>query len=124
MNYSIIWSHKAVRVDYSGAISVRDIQQAHNALNGDARFYDCQSLILDISNCTMDEVSVDDLLPVIGTDLGASKSITSLKVAMIAVAQQNREKASYYISLCQKYGYPWEFKLFDSDEAAQAWLET
>ena len=124
MNYSITWGDKKVRVDYFGAISVKDIQAAHYALNGDARFYACQSLVLDISDCNMDQVSVDDLLPVIGTDLGASKSIESLKVAMIAVEEQNREKASRYISMCRNYGYPWEFELFESDSAAQAWLDS
>ena len=124
MNYSIIWGNKSVRVDYSGAISVKDIEGAHFSLNGDARFYDCKSLILDISKCNMDKVSVDDLLTVIGTDLGASKSIVSLKVAMIAVEEQNREKATRYISMCQNFGYPWEFKLFESDTVAQAWIES
>ena len=124
MNYSIIWGNKTVRVDYSGAISNKDIEGAHYSLNGDERFYDCESLILDISKCNMDKVSVTDLLPVIGTDLGESKSIASLKVAMIAVEKQNREKASRYISTCQNYRYTWEFKLFDSNSAAQAWLDT
>ncbi len=124
MNYSITWGNKKVRVDYFDAISVKDIQAAHNALNGDARFYSCESLVLDISDCNMDQVSVDDLLPVIGTDLGASETIQSLKVAMIAVEKQNREKASRYISMCRHYGYPWEFKLFESEDAARAWLDS
>ena len=124
MSYSIVWGNKTVRVDYAGAIGVKDIEGAHYSLNGDARFYDCESLILDISNCNMDNVSVDDLLPVIGTDLGASKSIESLKVAMIAVEEQNRDKASRYISMCQNFGYPWEFKLFESDSAARAWIDS
>ncbi len=124
MSYTIIWSYRAARVNYSGAISNKDIESAHYSLNGDERFYDCHSLILDISKCNMDEVSIDDLLPVIGTDLGASETIKSLKVAMIAVEQQNKDKASRYMAMCRNFGYPWEFELFESINVAQAWLDS
>ena len=122
MSYSIAWGGDTIKVNYSGSISNFDIQRAHFALNGDERFYECKSLILDISDCTMENVSVDDLLEVIGTDLGASKFINSLKVAMIAVGDENRAKASHYISRCISFGYPWKFRLFDSIETAQSWL--
>ena len=122
MNYSIVWEDDAICVNYSGSISNDDIKHAHFSLNGDERFYESKSLILDISNCTMEQVSVDELIEVIGTDLGASKFIDSLKVAMIAVREENREKAIRYISQCIGFGYPWRFRLFDSIEAAKSWL--
>ncbi len=123
MNYSIAWEGDTVRVNYSGSISNFDIKHAHFALNGDERFYECKSLILDISNCSMEKVSVDDLIEVIGTDLGASKFLNTLKVAMIAVRDENREKASDYISRCIGFGYPWKFNLFESIEDAETWLK-
>ena len=123
MNYSIIWGGDHVTVNYTGSISNHDIKHAHFALNGDERFYECKSLILDISECSMEQVSVDDLIEVIGTDLGASKFMNSLKVAMIATRDENREKASSYITRCIDFGYPWKFRLFDSLEAAKRWLD-
>ncbi len=122
MNYSIVWGGDTVTVIYSGSISNNDIKHAHFTLNGDERFYEAKSLVLDISNCTMEQVSVDELIEVIGTDLGASKFLTSLKVARVAVEDENREKASRYISRCISLGYPWRFRLFDSIEAAQLWI--
>ena len=71
----------------------------------------------------MDDVVVDDLLEVIATDLGASETIKFLKVAMIAKTTQNSEKASYYIDQCREYGFPWDFKLFNSRDTARAWLD-
>ena len=122
MNYSIDWGSDTVKVTYFGSISNYDIQRAHFALNGDERFYECKSMVLDISDCSMEKVSVDDLIEVIGTDLGASKFLSSLKVAMIAVEEENREKASRYIERCISLGYPWKFNLFDSIDSAQSWL--
>ena len=122
MNYSIVWEGETVTVNYTGSISNHDIRHAHFALNSDERFYECKSLILDISACTMEQVSVDDLIEVIGTDLGASKFLNSLKVAMIATREENREKASQYITRCIDFGYPWTFRLFDSIETARLWL--
>ncbi|MDJ0880416.1 MAG: hypothetical protein QNJ56_02100 [Gammaproteobacteria bacterium] len=124
MNYTITWGDKTVRVDYFGEINNKDIESAHYSLNGDERFYECKSLILDISKCNMDKVFVDDLITIIGTDLGASETIKSLKVAMIAVEEQNKHKASRYISKCRNFGYPWDFELFESSYAAQAWLDS
>jgi len=124
MGYSIEWGDRSVLIDYFGEINNKVIESAHFALNGDERFYECQSLILDISHCNMDKVSVDGLISIIGTDLGASETIKSLKVAMIAVEKQNKDKAGQYISICRKSGYPWEFKLFDTISTAQAWLDS
>lgn len=124
MSYSIKWDDKLVCIDYFGDIDNTQIERAHFTLNGDERFYDCRSLILDISKCTMDRVSVDDLIRVIGTDLGASESNQSLKVAMIAIAPQNIEKATRYINKCRAFGYPWEFQLFSSMDKALAWLSS
>ena len=123
MSYSIQWREKSVCVDYFGEIDNNDIESAHFALNGDARFYDCHSLVLDISKCNMDRVEVDGLMRVIATDLGASQTTATLKVAMIAVDAQNIEKASRYIGQCREYDYPWHFQIFGSRGAAQRWLD-
>ena len=122
MSYSIIWEGRSVHVNYFGEINNQEIESAHFSLNGDARFYDCQSLVLDISECNMDDVDVDELLTIIATDLGASETIKDLKVAMIAVSTQNVEKASRYIDQCRRYGFPWDFKLFNSLDTAREWL--
>lgn len=124
MGYSILWEEKSVRVNYFGRIDNKQIESAHFSLNGDARFYDCQSLVLDISDCNMDKVDVEGLLGIIATDLGASNTLSSLKVAMIAGAAQNTEKASRYIDLCRQCGYPWDFRLFNSLGAAREWIDS
>jgi hypothetical protein len=123
MGFSIRWEERSVRVDYYGRINNQEIEKAHFSLNGDARFYDCKSLILDISRCNMDEVLVDGLINVVATDLGASETLRYLKVAMIAVCADNIAKASRYIEWCRSCGYPWQFELFASEIVAREWLE-
>lgn len=122
MGFSISWGNKSVSIEYTGEIDNKEIISAHFSLNADDRFYECRSLILDISKCNMDKVSVDDLIPIIGTDLGASFMNESLKVAMIATVPENREKASQYINKCREVEYPWEFELFNSIDDAHEWL--
>ena len=124
MGYSIQWEGNSVRVNYFGTIDNTDIENAHFSLNGDARFYDCRSLVLNLLECNMDDVDVDGLITIIATDLGAAETIKSLKVAMIADAPQNTEKASRYIDQCRRYGYPWDFELFSSMDAAHEWLDS
>ena len=123
MKYSVRWSQKSVQVEYSGDIDNKDIESAHFEMNGDARFYDCRSLILDITNCNMEKVSVPGLILVVATDLGASRTNKSLKVAMIANGPSSIKKASDYISQFQAVDSPWYFKIFDSVNDANEWIE-
>jgi hypothetical protein len=122
MKYKITWENNLVRVDYFGEIDNKDIEEAHFELNGDGRFYDCDFLVLDISKCDLRKVSVPKLTLVIATDLGATKTNKSLKVAMIATHQANIEKASSYIEKNKSLGTPWEFKLLSSNDEARAWF--
>ena len=109
-----------VRVDYFGEISNQDIQRAHNELNSDARFYDCKHLVLDVTRCSLAKVNVAKLIVVIATDLGASNTIESMKVAMIANDPVNIEKVSEYID--NSTISPWEYKRFNSINDANQWL--
>ncbi len=122
MKYSITWEDKLVRVDYSNDIENKDIESAHFKLSGDDRFYDCRFLILNILNCNLDKVSVKDLFLVIATDIGVSKTNSSLKVAMIATNPISIEKASNYIDHFRRVNSPWEFKILPSVNDAQEWF--
>ena len=122
MKFSVSWSERLARVDYFGEITNEDIQRAHFKLNGDRRFYNCQRLILDVTECSLAKVNVPKLVLVIATDLGASKTIKSMKVAMIANDPDNIEKVSDYIEKSRIS--PWVYKLFHSVSDARSWLES
>ena len=122
MPYSIAWDSRLVRVDYSGEIENSEIQDAHFDLNGDGRFYNCDFLILNISDCDLSKVSVPDLFLVIATDFGATQTNSSLKVAMVTTNPINAAKAESYIERNQSIGTPWEFKLLPSIDAAMDWF--
>ena len=49
MKFRISWDRPVVRVDYFGTTEISDIEDVHFQLGGDARFYDCKYLILNIS---------------------------------------------------------------------------
>ena len=122
MKYSVSWSKGLARVDYFGEISNEDIESAHFELNGDRRFYDCRKLILDVTKCSLAKVKVSELTVVIATDLGASETIRSMRVAMIANDSTNTKKVSDYIA--RNEISPWKFKLFHSTSDAKEWLDS
>ena len=119
-SYEISWGEALARVDYFGEIQNRDIESAHFSLNGDGRFYECNKLILNVSDCSLAKVDVPELLPVIATDLGASQSIAAMKVAMIASDSVNIERVDDYINRSKVS--PWKFKLFSTLGGAEQWL--
>jgi len=122
MKYKITWGRKLVCVDYFGDVKNKDIESAHFELNDDDRFYNCDYLILNISECNLSHVSVPDLSLVIATDLGATRTNQNLKVAMVTTNPINIEKASQYIERNRSLNTPWEFKLLPSVEEAKAWF--
>lgn len=122
MKYKITWAKKLVCVDYFGEVKSKDIEDAHFELNGDGRFYDCNYMILNISECDLSNVSVAALFRVIATDLGATKMNPNLKVAMITTNSINIEKASDYIERNRATCTPWEFKILPSINEAQEWF--
>ena len=123
MQYSITWKDKSARVDYSGKIDNDDIKSAHYELNKDERFYDCRYLILNITDCNLEKVSVPDLKDIVALELGAAYTNKSMKVAMVANNPVSIDKASNYISLFHFHDSPWEFKIFNSITDAYAWLD-
>lgn len=122
MKFTVTWEPRLVCVDYFGEVENKDIERAHFELNGDGRFYDCDYLILNINHCDLSKVSVADLSFVIATDLGATKTNDSMKVAMITDTPVNIEKASEYIEQNKSIGNPWEFKLVPSVSEAAVWF--
>lgn len=122
MKYTVTWENRLVCVDYFGDIENKDIENAHFELNGDGRFYDCNYLILNITECNLDKVSVPKLFRVVATDLGAAITNAKLKVAMIATDPDNIEKASNYIDRFRLHDSPWEFKILHSVNDAKEWF--
>ncbi|MGL6160406.1 hypothetical protein [Microbulbifer sp.] len=122
MNYKITWEKKLVCVDYFGNVTNKDIQDAHFELNSDDRFYHCNYLILNISECDLSAVSVPDLFLVIATDLGATKTNPNLKVAMVTTNPLSIEKVSTYIERNRSLNTPWEFEILPSVEEAKEWF--
>jgi hypothetical protein len=122
VKYTVTWEKKLVVVDYFGDIENKDIKGAHFELNGDDRFYDCDFCILNISECNLGKVSVPDLMTVVATDFGASKTNQELKVAMITTDPSSLEKASEYIDTFCSLNSTWEFKILPSINNAQKWF--
>ncbi len=122
MNYKITWKKKLVCVDYFGKVTNKDIQYAHFELNGDDRFYNCDYLILNISECDLSAVSVPNLSLVIATDFGATRTHQTLKVAMVTTIPDSIEKAREYIERNRSLNTPWEFKILPSVKEAKEWF--
>ena len=123
MKSKITWSTSLICVDYFGAIENSDIERVHFELSGDARFYECDGLILNLIACTLEQVSVPDLINVIATDIGASKTLRNLKVAFVITNQASIAKARDYIEQFRLFKSSWRFKITPSLEDAQQWLQ-
>lgn len=121
MNYSVSFDGNVARLDYTGDVSNDDIKDAHRELSSYDQFYHCRSLIINLLKCSLKHVDVPRLLPVVATDLGASRSVIKLKVAFIVECTVNMERTSEYINKSHKLS-PWEWRHFYCEENAQEWF--
>lgn len=122
MPFTIQWNTKSVQIIYYGDINNEEIKSAHYDVNNDERFFDCHSLILDITDCNMKDVHVSELTPIVGLDLGNLKTKDYLKIAMIANCPANQLKAQAYIKHFKQFSK--KIQLFSSTEEALPWLNS
>jgi hypothetical protein len=122
MAYKLIWDKNSVCIDYYDQIDNNEIIDAHFAVYNDERFYDCHELIIDITKCNMDKVNPNKLTKIVGFDLGNLISRELFKIAMIAINQDNIEKAKIYITLFKNVSS--KIEIFNSIEDANLWLRT
>lgn len=120
MPYTVDWNSDFVHIIYSGEINNKEIRLAHYEVNNDARFNDCPILILDITDCQMEQVDVPKLIGVAGLDLGNLKLRDGHKIIMLAKDPLNIKKAKTYIKLFKKLTP--NIRLFNSVEDAIPWL--
>ncbi|MEX0323863.1 MAG: hypothetical protein AB3N63_17015 [Puniceicoccaceae bacterium] len=122
-NYTLSFDGDIGRIRYFGQIHNEDIKKAHSELRDHVSFFQCKGLIIDLLDCNLEKVNVPGLLSVNVTDLGASLSVMSLRVAFVANSDLNMKRTSDFIIKSMKLMSPWEWRQFQSEENALEWFE-
>ena len=95
--------------------------QSNEEIYGDLRFDDLRSQLVDLSGAERFEISEKEMRHLAYLDAAAARSNPRIRVAVVATDENARKAYDAYVANVKK---PiWEYKLFDTREAAEDWLK-
>ncbi|MCW8999948.1 MAG: hypothetical protein OQK04_14660, partial [Kangiellaceae bacterium] len=123
MNYQISWNPQGTLIIFTGDIDINDIETLKDELHGDTRFYERAYSIVDFRLCDGSKIQTKDLVFTIGRTIGASITLKSFKIALVASKAHSRKLCQNFIDENKRAKSPWSFCLFNSIEEAKQWCE-
>ncbi len=120
MSYEVIWEEKGINWKYSGVLTNNDILQSNTLIYGDPRFDKMRYQIVDMLDVESFEVDRETMEEVAVMDIAASGTNPYIVVAVVSIRSQAERLNEIYETTTDKS--PWETELFDSIEAARAWI--
>ena len=120
--FKIEWSDKSYRIDFSGSISMADIDEANKILNGDERYYSSQYSLWDFTNADMSRIVPCDIDSAVAIDLGAETTLKHHRLAIIACTPHEKYITKCYVDIMKGHETTWSFGIFSNENEALAWL--
>jgi hypothetical protein len=122
MAYQITWKRNAVVFNFFCELNIHEINKASGTLHGDARFDELKYVIADFLEADLKKIEMTQIEEPAAIDYAASMSVPRMKVALIAQDfSSSAEKCTRYIEESKRFGSPWEIRVFNSLEDADAW---
>ncbi len=122
MPFKTIWEDRGVLFDFIGVVTAQEIVNAQELFYGDERSDSSKYILFDISSIEQLLIGKQDINLFAARDAGASKSLLSLKVALIAKDQNMKSLLQKYIEVSLTVNSSWTFEIFDDIVDARKWI--
>ena len=122
MPFKTTWEDCGVFFDFSGVVTAQEIKNVQELFYGDSRSDSSKYILFDISSIEQLVIEEKDISFFAARDAGASKSVLSLKVALIAKDQNMKSILQKYIEFSLEMNKNWTFEIFDDIIAARKWV--
>lgn len=123
MPFVVSWSDRTFLARFEGVVTAGEIEAVNHLFSGDERMDRVRSSIWDFSAASSVEVPEQDIEYAAAFDKGVSTVKPQLKGALIADRDPVKAKLVAYLSIAKDLDVGWDTRLFDTLEAARAWLE-
>ena len=122
MPYELIWEARGAVCRFSGVASDHDLRQANLDTFNHPRFADIDYQLVDFTDVTRLDFSIDVMRWAADWDLQASKRNPSVRVAIVGEDQLLIGLTNMYRIILDIQGGPWEQGQFATVDKARAWL--
>lgn len=122
MAHNTTWEEYGIHWEYYGVVTLQEVAQSNTEFYCDDRSDSAKYQIFD-GTAAEDFVGTEEEARMIAAiDLGASRSITDLKVALVVPASA-LDLAEQYIASSKELKSPWTFRIFPSLAEARTWVQ-
>jgi hypothetical protein len=115
----LVWELRGVVVEYSGDVSIRDMQKAAEQYTGDIRFDHLKFVIADYSRITSCVAKPSEIEAVWVLDYGAKRSNRDVRKAVVTMNVRVIDLADFYV---ERLGGAFPVKIFPTQVEARSWL--
>lgn len=119
MPYKLVWELRGVVVEFSGDVSMRDMQKAAEQYTGDIRFDHLKFVIADYSRITSCVANPSEIEAVWVLDYGAKRSNLDVRKAVVTTNARVIDLADFYV---ERLGGAFPVKIFPTQVEARSWL--
>ncbi len=120
MTYETIWEEKGIYWKFQGVLTGDELLQSNMNIYGDSRFDKLRYQLIDMLDVESFDVDPAAMEEVTAMDEAASQTNPSLVVAVVSTHIQAKRLVELYETTTG--GAPWETDIFESVEAARAWI--
>jgi len=124
MAFQVTWKEKGAIFNFSGSISIQEINKASEPLQGDAKLDDHTYSIWNFLEADLSSITEIEANEPASIASAVAISVPEMKVALIAQENHAVELCKYVIESTKKFGSTWEFHLFDCMDDAIKWGES
>ena len=122
MPYRTHWKENGIVWEFYGDVTAQEIERANAEFYRDARSDEAKYQIVDARDVASVEWQERDIKTVAAYDLGASRTLRNVRVALVADDGEIMEKLDRYADLSRRLNSSWQFERFETLEPARAWV--
>ncbi len=123
MPFVVSWPDRTFLARFEGIVTANEIEAVNHLFSGDERLDRVRYSIWDFSSASSVEVPEQEIEYAAAFDKGVSNVKAQLKGALIAACDPVKAKLEAYLSIAKDLDVGWDTRLFDTMDAARAWLE-
>ena len=120
MPYVLKWEPSSVAIEFSGDISIHDLEQATSEFQGDRRFDDIRYVIADYARIRSCDARPHEIESVWAMDYGARRSNPKVRKAVVTTRSEVLSLARNYVEHYGSDGF--EVRTFATRAEANLWV--
>lgn len=123
MPYRTTWEAQGILWEFFGRVTAQEIQEANEAFYNDGRSDRAKYQIIDAARVTEVEWEEKKITLTAAYDIGATRTIRTMKVAYVAENEEVVDRLEKYIEISRRLNSNWSFKGFRDLDSARAWAK-